>query len=548
MDFRTVRVAPLDFGNARKGPAPAFSLDRRDQLRRSHMRRREWRAVIMLPVAIIVVGMFIHFLVRMGQDLGELQRRTPLLSPAARLAAMPQPQLDGAPTLPTSAAIIAEGDMVNHLLAHPEAVPNAVSRPDARGLAWALAQQAQDATVPPIPQHLVARELVLGGVETGTPCLVTGRLEDVSNAQEVGGQPLVRMLLAMDEGQFSEILAPPNPTLVIGNPITVVGRVLGWDDLRAASGKVHLPVIMARSTHALDPQAGAAGVTTPDWAQPGRFELPEKIWDELDDERTYIETRPYYYALGQRQQDASLPPPDHVLDLNANADAVHQDPTKYRDVLMRVKGSVYQAWEDPQVAQDHPFGIQRVLRILLYHTDFGPITENINGEDVRKNKLVQRMFEVALVTDQPAPKPQSLIEVTGRFLKFHAVPVPENAERDRVHHVERQSDKDYIWFLVGGGYTVLPAPHMYDFYSLEIAVIATVIVMVVVFWRLSRRERRAAEAVQRQVQQLRQGRRALQARPIASAGAATPTAAPTEAPTAAAPPPPAPPADPPSTP
>src|SRR3954469_9652980 len=97
MDFRQTRM--IDF-TGKKAPPPSFSLDKRDQLRRSQMRKREWRAVIMLPVAIVVVAFFIDFLVKMRDDIGPIGRASPLTG-EIKLAPMPLPTLDAARPLPS---------------------------------------------------------------------------------------------------------------------------------------------------------------------------------------------------------------------------------------------------------------------------------------------------------------------------------------------------------------------------------------------------------------------------------------------------------------
>ncbi len=551
----------LDFGT-RKRPIPTFSLDRKDQVRRSHMRRREWRAVIMLPVAIIVLGLFIRFLLDMKNDLGAIAEHQPLVGPQVLLP-MARPDLAKAGALPSIADQQAQGEAVRHLLADPDAVPVDISGPDATGMAWARAQLNEDLKAPPIPQHLLARDLVLGSAGPGTPCLLSGRLEDAIQtgetpapsappaASKMPAPTSKRLLIALDEKQWLEVVLPleqvlepdahrPSDDLVIGAQVSVVGRVLGKDQLTTANGQVTVPVVAARLVRPAAGDDDAELQLGHAWSQPGSFVLPQDIWKELSDEHTYVETRPYYFALGQERLESTLPASSATpFDLNHHAGDVHQDPEKYRNQAMTVLGKVYSSWEDWQVAQDKPFGVQRVVRALLYHTDFGPVTETLeSGTTVTHNRLVLCLYEVAMVTDQPLPEHDSQIIVDGHFLKFHAIPVKPDPQRDHAHHLERQSANDYAYFLVTGPYRVVPPPAMYDFRVLNIAVVATTIVLVITFWRLSRGEKLAEASVAQQVRKLRLGRLKLRGR--VSAGEATGSGAPERAaPATPAPPSPA---------
>jgi hypothetical protein len=509
MDFRQSPM--LDFTNKKPPPAP-FSLDRKDHLRRSHMRKREWRSIIMLPIAIFVVAIFIHFLVQMSNDFGTLAKKKPI-SDEVHLVAMPRPLLDRAAPMPLQEAVDQDAGHASRILDTSDPLPEAFTATDALGLAYAKAQLAQDEKSPPVPQHLMANDLLLSNVHSGTPILINGRLDDVSDANGVRSQtPYQRLLIALDGGQWAIALASHDLKMEIGDQVQVVGRYLGFDTMPAQGGStVKVPLLAARVIVPIDvANAGSDQATVPEWHRSGSFVMPEGLFDDLDDERTYVESRPYYYLINQVRLEQSTPGVfEHAYNLNEHGNDVHQEPTKFRDRIMQVRGAVYRAWEDQAVAQDKPFGNPRVIRVLIYRTDYGPISEDVHGTPQIRNRLVERLFELAIVSSQPLPKVGDDIIATGHFLKFHAIPVEHNEARDEANGVDRQSDNVYTYFLVTGPYRLVPPPSVYSFTNLEISVVSTVLVMIVTFWFLSRKERKAGDVVQNQVRMLRRTRQQL---------------------------------------
>jgi hypothetical protein len=218
------------------------------------------------------------------------------------------------------------------------------------------------------------------------------------------------------------------------------------------------------------------------------------------------------------------------MDGNARADDLHQDPGKFRNQPATFVGTVYRSWSDDQVAEDRPWGIARVLRMLLYRSDWGPITESIDGKTERRTKLVSRLYEFAVVTDQPPPPERAEVRITGRFFKYRAIPVTPNPARDQANGVDqRQSDKVYTCFAVAAGYTLLPPPPLIEFSPLGFLLGACALVMTLVFWRLSRRDAAGAEKLQEQVRRLRATRRSLEERGKAPYALASSAAGPTVA-------------------
>jgi len=516
MAFHTAHM--LDFTN-RKPPPKPFSLDRKDHLRRSQMRRREWRTALMLPLAVLAVAVFIHFAIQKTNSFGSVSTHQPLTA-GAQLQPMSRPVLDQAPALPDPGRIAAAAPAAAKLLA-AGILPDAVSATDPLALAYVQAELAADVASPPIPQRLSASDLLLGSVRSGTPLSLSGQLVDI---HEGAAGSFRRLLLSLDHDQWAIALSDANQQLTIGDQVQAVGRFLGFDQLPAAGGAAQrVPLMMARVVMPLEAPAATDPRLLPEWSRGGTFVMPENLFTDLDDERTYIESRPYYYLLNQVRLEATTPGVfEHPYDLNKHGDDVHQAPDTFRDQIMKVRGVVYRAWEDPDVALDKPFGISRVVRALIYRNDFGPITETIDGVAIRRDRLVERLFEVAMVTDQPVPQVGQDIIATGHFLKFHAIPVKADAYRDRVHGVDRQSGNVYTYFLVTGPYQIIPPADSYSFSGLEIAIVSLIIGTMVVFWFLSRKERTAADVVQGQVRRIRTSRRGLLGRTLAGGPAPGP--------------------------
>jgi hypothetical protein len=163
-----------------------------------------------------------------------------------------------------------------------------------------------------------------------------------------------------------------------------------------------------------------------------------------------------------------------------------------------------------------------VLRVLLYRSDWGPITETIDGKTEKKNKWVSRLFEFAIVTDKPLPAPRTEIRITGRFFKYRAIPVTPNVLRDRANDVsQRQSDNVYTCLAVAADYTQVPPPPLFEASPLGIALGVGALLMGFAFWRMSRRDAAGSDKLQEQIKKLRETRRALEAKAAVAPPAAT---------------------------
>jgi hypothetical protein len=549
----------LDFRPRKDNAQPAFSLDPADHVRaRAPMsKRRVWHLISLMVVMLVTGGMFYHWLT------GLRTAMTPGTAPLKReLAAAPmrKPTLEGLGGFPAAAQIAAEA---GNAAEKGGAAPLWIDQPDAFTLAWTLARLAEDRADPPLPQRVSASDLVLNHVRAGSTILVSGSLVDSRTVSAPGADPTwCCLIVRLEANQYVEMLAPSTGNeLSVGTEVQVVGRYLGPATLPAnaadqpagadapaapATGTVKLPLIAARVVSAVEAQKPEESP----WRIAGAWSLPEDLYSNVDDDLLILETRPYYYTLGQvkldlTSPDSSIPAPS----ANQHAAEIHQTPAPFRGKRYTVHGHVFSAWEDPAVAKDHPFAVDRVIRIIMWSEDWGLFDQrDSTGKISTSNKLVLRAFEIAAISHQPLPQPGDLITATGRFLRLRAMEVKSDPGRDAALQYRRQSDRAYTFLFVTNEFAILPPPAQYDWTMLSLITLGAALAFSGLILVMTRRESRQQELVFDSVRKLRTTRnklRAQRAAPAAAPAAGGPAAADPPAagaaPPAAGEPPPAPP-------
>jgi len=427
--------------------------------------------------------------------------------------------------LPTTEAVQAEAESSRRMVASRQSA-SLVAGFGSLALAWAEALVAADREHPPIPQSAGAHDLLLGGIRAGAAVVVSGRLDE--NVPAPGAEDRWRWAtVAIDHGQQVLVLAPPDSvSLVLGSQVQISGRFLGVGEAPTATGMQRAAILVARALAAVvdDPERNqlAHGLANLREFHQGRLIMPDNLYSEIDEERPLLETRPYYYTLGQVKLDRSTPGIyDEAADGNALAGRIHQQPDAFRGKIFHLTGTVYDAWEDQQVAKDRPFEVVRVVRVLLSNEDYGLITENINGVDRTMKKWVLRLYELAVASDQPLPQKGEKLTATGRFLKLRAIPVAIDQQRDRANKVERQSDKVYTFLFVTPAFETLitpiePTPWWHLVAVLAVGLLAVLAVIVV------NRDRRAPAPHRVRAEAL-QYRQRMRAKPVGGTAAATGT-------------------------
>lgn len=525
----------------RRSAPPPFSLDRKDIARakqRRELSRTEWRMVVFLPILLgLLAWTMWDWKERIAATLTGMGEQLPV---TAKLSPMQRPSWDVLPAMPAMPEIEAARASATALVEVNAGVPLTASGLDAITLAWAEARLAADRITPPLPQRLAARDLLLADhVRLGTPMILEGLLEDrLPGPVEGSERAWQRLLLAIDEGQYVEVLSEARAAaeIPLGTQVRITGRLLAYDERPAAAAgaaKLQLPVILGRvlAVSAAQPEPDDA---LAEFHRP--FSMPSELFGEVDDFRLWTETRPYYYLLGQVLRDQTTAGAwDGAEDGNQAADDLHLRPADFRAKPYVITGYVYESWEDQEVARDQPFGVGRVVRLLIYRRDVAPVTEMIDGKESREVKQVLRLYELAVITDQPLPERGVLVTAHGRFLKKRAIPVKIEEMRDKANGVQRHSDRIYTWLFVTAPWEVVPVHQRYGMGvpGWSIAILCSILLIVgIIWWRHEMKD--GGRRIRGQVAAVRANRHRL-AESKAQAAQASDPPAPLPAPSPAAP-------------
>lgn len=536
----------LDFRQKKAPKGVRFSLNPVDQVRGRTLgnKRRIFHFLFLIGIACISGVMLWDIVDKFKNSripaANQLKQEVPL-------AVMAKPALSTLPALPDAAAIAAQRESVVAMLAD-NANPLWADQPDAGGLAWMEAVLERDRAAPPLPQRVTVRDLVLNHVRVGSAVLMSGLLED-SQPAPVAGQDrgYQRLLLLLEKDQYVEVIAPAVAAdLVVGREVQVVGRYLGPATLAlaepvAGSKSVSLPLLAARVVS--HPSEKKADDDNP-YVIRGAWNPPTDLYDNVDDDRLILETRPYYFTLGQVLLDRTTPGVfDGAPSANKEAAKLHKKPADFRGKPFTLSGHVFHAWEDEGVAKDQPFGVGRVVRAILWTEDWGPyeITDVTGKVISNSNKLVLRAFEIAAISHKPLPKSGDVVTVTGRFLRMRALEVKPNERRDRALGVTRQSDRAFTFFFVTQEWEDVAPPVSYDFTWFGIGLVIFAILLAALLLNMARKEGDREGLVFDSVRKLRRTREQLK-KGAATGGVAAPAPSPnappsTEAPASMDPPP-----------
>lgn len=474
--------------------------------------RKELRLLVLGLVGLLVMAMWwIRGVPQSPPD--EIERPE-----VVAVAAMPAPKLEAITDLPDAASIANARSEVERLVRSNE-VPAVGFGLDALAMAWAERLLAEDAQRRRIPQRVTADELGTDQLRSGQLVVVAGRLADIRPAVVPGRDDAQYRWLSVAVGDAHYVVALQTmvedaPELTLNAPVQVLGRYLGRVPTPTVSGEHMVPTLAVRIATPVERAVGdevRGGLAEYQGAVP----IVEDLYRDVDDERPLVESHPYYLTLGRVKTEMGTPEliGEHI-DANRMANAIHQDPAAFRGKPVEVRGAVWHAWEDNMVAADRPFDVRRVVRVLMYRRDIGPITED--GKTVTKSVL--RIFELAAITDQPLPKPGDFVVASGRFMKWRAIPVDRHPGMERLLGTTRQSDRVYTMFIVAGPWRIEEPPQINWTPVVVVLSIGVVFFSAIVLWFINR-DRGAEQRLKASVAALRRSRRELRGRPSAAPGA-----------------------------
>lgn len=465
--------------------------------------RKELRLLVLGFVGLLAIGMWwVRGVPQPAPDLIESPE-------AVARVEMPAPELDAIADLPDAASIANARSEVERLVRSGE-VPALGFGLDALAMAWAERLLAEDAQRRRIPQRVTTDELGTDQVRPGQLVVVAGLLADIRPAVLPGrddGAQYRWLSVAVDEAHHVLVLqavADDAPELTLNAPVQVLGRYLGRVPTPTAAGERMVPTLAVNIAAPVERAVGdeiRGGLAEYQGAVP----IVEDLYRDVDDERPLVESHPYYLTLGRVKTEMGTPELiGERIDANRMANAIHQDPAAFRGKAVEVRGAVWHAWEDGMVAADRPFDVRRVVRVLMYRRDIGPITED--GKTVTKSVL--RIFELAAITDQPMPKPGDFIVASGRFLKWRAIPVDRHPGMERLLGTTRQSNRVYTMFIVAGPWRIEEPPQIDWTPVVVLLSIGVVLFSAMVLWFINR-DRGAEQRLKASVAALRRSRRGL---------------------------------------
>ncbi len=429
---------------------------------------------------------------------------------------MAMPDIDRLPELPDAAAVANARTDIEAMVRAGE-VPSVKFGLDAPAVAWAERLLAEDAQRRRIPQRITTEELATEQIRPGQLVVLNARLHGVRMVSMPGRDDAsYRWLsLALDDDQYAvalQVMTPDTVELTVNDRVHVLGRYLGQVPTPTDVDEAMVPTLATSIVTPVTVEGGDNGRTGLAGYQ-GAVPLVDDLYRDVDDERPLVESHPYYLTLGRVKSEMGTPElAGPRLDANRLANAIHQDPAAYRGKPVVVRGAVWHAWEDAMVATDRPFDVRRVVRVLIYRRDIGPITED--GKTVTKSVL--RIFELAAITDQPLPQPGEFIVASGRFMKWRAIPAARHPGMENLLGSMRQSGNVYTMFIVAGPWRI-EEPVEINWTPLVVLLsIGGVLFAGMVLWFVNR-DRGAEQRLKASVATLRRRRRELQSRPAVPA-------------------------------
>ena len=124
-----------------------------------------------------------------------------------------------------------------------------------------------------------------------------------------------------------------------------------------------------------------------------------------------------------------------------------------------MSGRVLSSWEDYDVSNDTPYGVERVIRMWIWNYVPERKPQENDGEISERLTTQYSAYELAVVVrdDRPLPELGDYVSATGRFLKVQRYRIRENytLSRGSIRDPNRPlSDSSYFKFIVANDYDV----------------------------------------------------------------------------------------------
>ena len=355
------------------------------------LRTRDLIALLSIIVSLVLVIACIVYIDERAEKTNITDREKVL---GLALQPMPNPDLEKVPQLPSRDEMGQFKEQVDWVINNPAELAAQFNGFSTSSFAWLRKQIVLDRENGPIPQYFDVLDIIVDGLAFGTPTVVSGQLLNSRTVKlKHSDEQWQWMIIEAEQRQFLMLLVPGQvQDYTIGNKVKVVARSMGL--MRIPGHKEHwMPLLGARSVYEPNEDAETIAPTGVEGKTPELGKTNEtELFADIDDERTILELRPYYYLLGKVNLVDSYDENvyEKAQDANAISGKMHDNPSAYRGQIFKVRGRVLDVFKDDLVEKDTPYNIERVSRIILWAL----VKENYQEENTYTGKITEKVTHV----------------------------------------------------------------------------------------------------------------------------------------------------------
>ena len=439
---------------------------------KSGLRTRDLIALLSIVVSLVLVIACIVYIDEQASK-AKITDKEKVLGTA--LQDMPDPDLEQVPVLPSIEDMSQFKEQVDWVINNPAELSARLNGYSTTSFAWLRKQLELDSAQGPLPQYFSVQDIIIDGLAFGTPTVVSGLLLNTRTVTvKDSDEQWQWMVIEAQDHQFIMLLVPGHvQDYTIGNPVKIVARSMGL--MKIPGHEDHwMPLLGARNVYEPketdnEPDFGVIS-PTPDLSTVNESEL----FTTIDDERTVLELRPYFYLLGKINLIDSYDENvyENAVSANPISGKMHDNPSAYRGQVFTVRGRVLDVFTDDLVKRQKPYNIEKVSRVLLWALVKEKYQEQntYTGEISEKITHVRHTYELAVIGDVGELSVGQIVEATGRFLKVHGIPMDRSSNRDRVFG-KLQSDNFYSKMFVVPSLSIIPEAEENLWVKITLAVI-----------------------------------------------------------------------------